>query len=454
METNHLENLIIQKDTKKLTKLLFNFDLTPKQEEIVRVISFAENNRIVLSCMTRYGKSRCVAIGVLLYILFHNHKTIILLAPTQNQTSIIRNYLTDMIVNSEYILSKLTLDVKGTEKLKKEISKERMTFKDGSEIRTLTAGGEGQGLMGFGGDLIICDEDCLINYEVFRSKISRMFGDNPDSIYISIGNPWHRNNQMWENWKNPKFKQIHIGWRDALKEGRITKEYLDEQKQRLTEREFQILYEAQFPEEQEDQLIKWEWIQRAYSKSPQETEGIKKLGVDVARMGGDYSVFTYGIISDEQTIALDIKHTEKQDTMNSVGMVLNFNEKYKLDIASIDTSGLGAGVTDRITELSKSNKVNFKVIPFMSGESPTKDKERYLNKKAEAYFYLRELFEKDKITIPRHTQLINELTKMRWELTSGGKVRILDPDKSPDFADSLCYFAFNPPLSKPQIKFG
>ena len=29
---------------------------------------------------------------------------------------------------------------------------------------------------------------------------------------------------------------------------------------------------------------------------------------------------------------------------------------------------------------------------------------------------------------------------MKWELNSSGKIKIVDPDKSPDFADTLVYF--------------
>jgi len=73
------------------------------------------------------------------------------------------------------------------------------------------------------------------------------------------------------------------------------------------------------------------------------------------------------------------------------------------------------------------------------GESPATESFRFLNKKAEMYWNMRTLFEEGRISIPKHRTLISQLAKMKYELTSSGKIRIIDPeDKSPDFADSLC----------------
>jgi intein/homing endonuclease len=109
----------------------------------------------------------------------------------------------------------------------------------------------------------IVDEVCDIDFEVFRSKITRMLGDNPGSSYVEIGNPHHRENQFFLHWTNPEWFQIRIDWKQALSEGRISKAFVDEQKGQLTDREFTILYDANFPLSSEDQLIPYEWIMGA-----------------------------------------------------------------------------------------------------------------------------------------------------------------------------------------------
>ena len=51
---------------------------------------------------------------------------------------------------------------------------------------------------------------------------------------------------------------------------------------------------------------------------------------------------------------------------------------------------------------------------------------------------MRELFEKDLISIPSNPKLISQLSQMRYEFTTLSKIKIKDPEgKSPDYADSL-----------------
>jgi hypothetical protein len=80
------------------------------------------------------------------------------------------------------------------------------------------------------------------------------------------------------------------------------------------------------------------------------------------------------------------------------------------------------------------------VYGFNGGRSP-RDKERFANVKAEEIFILRERFLHDDISIPNASQLIGELTSWTAEFTPTGKTRIVDPDDSPDFADS-CMMAY------------
>lgn len=50
---------------------------------------------------------------------------------------------------------------------------------------------------------------------------------------------------------------------------------------------------------------------------------------------------------------------------------------------------------------------------------------------------LRELFEMGDISIHENTDLIRELSSIEKKHTGSGKIKIEDPEKSPDHADSL-----------------
>ena len=81
---------------------------------------------------------------------------------------------------------------------------------------------------------------------------------------------------------------------------------------------------------------------------------------------------------------------------------------------------------------------DFYVTDLIAGGNP-ENTERFVNLKAELYFEAKKLFEEDKLKIIGNQQLIDELVAIEADYTSDGKLWIVDPRKSPDFADSLVY---------------
>ena len=415
-----------------LCEYLFRIELTLKQEQIVRAVAFSKRN-VVISCATRYGKSFCVSMGILLYILFNKDKRVLLVSPKYDQTMIIRNYIAQFLMpmlEKTEVNGILELTATGLEKIKREISRRRITFTNGCELMTLSAEGDASRLMGFGGDLIILDEDCKIPYETYRSYIGRMTMDYPDSRMIEIGNPWDRLNQMYAHWINPDYDTIHINYKDGIREGRYTEDKIEEQKQELTPYEFTVLWDAEFPDEAEDSLLKYAWVKNALGKDLQLSKDKTRVaGLDVAEAGIDHTVLITGFREGNKYEVCSVAKWDKADTMATAGKVsgvIDNNTKIK-----VDAIGVGKGVADRLKELGK------KTIQVKVGMSATRERDRFLNQKSQFYFGLRELFEDGRISIPENTKLIGELMQMRYELTSSGKIKIIDPDKSPDYADAL-----------------
>lgn len=432
-----LRQAVKDKDVAPLVKYLFNYDLAPKQCDIVRCIAFSEHKRVSINCFTRYGKTLCVAIGIGLYILFNKNKKIALIAPEESQTSILRDYLAELIIRSPS-LRKIT-DLERTNdvtKLKVEASKQRQTFKNGCEWRVFSAHGEAYRLMGFGANLIIKDEAGLIS-RTASTKIVRMLGDDAESaILVEITNPWDKDTVAFEHWTNPNWYHIHVDWKVGMQEGRVSQKHIDEVKSEISPIEFRVLYESEYPEESEDSLFKWAWIQAAQDRIPEKEFEETIIGVDVAEMGRDFTVLTKAKTDWNNYQIVEIKSWEKKDTMETVGLILGSNIN-KFVLLNIDGTGVGAGVADRIRE------IGFSANKIKVGESPYSEGFRFSNKKAEMYWCLRTLFEEGRIIIPKHQKLISELLKMKYELNSTQKIKIIDPEeKSPDYADSLalcCY---------------
>jgi len=428
---------------------IFGYTYTPGQLNIIGSVLDPQIKRLSVCAMTRYGKTQSVSTALLLTALQKTKKVkrIILASPTIDQTHILRNYIAEQISNSLILQDNIDMPSRGSaEHLKKEMSKKRLTFKTNWELLTLTAHGKGEQLMGFGGDLIVLDEACLISDEVYTSKISRMLGDNPDSKLVEMVNPWHRHNFAWRHWQNPNFKKIHIDYMQALREGRATETFIEEQRTELSEYEFNVLYDSVFAEESEDTLIRWGWIDYA-TKTPIMKHELRcpVWGLDVAEAGSDLTVLTKtytDYIKYKQTETHVLKTVETMDTANAVSAIVP-----KEEMINVDSIGVGAGVYSRLKEQGHN------VVSVRVSQSPLTKNNRYLNQKSQWYWRLRSIFESKQIEILNDKRLIRELSQMRYEFTSTGKIKIVDPEgKSPDFADSLMLCMVDKRVAKPIFK--
>ena len=256
------------------------------------------------------------------------------------------------------------------------------------------------------------DEACLISDDA-NAKITRMLGDNPDeSIVIELLNPWTRSNKAFEHWNDPDYFKVHIDWKDALKDGRTTKEYIDRQRKDLTDLEFCVLYDSNFPEESEDSIFNLGKINKAVSK-PQTTEGTIITSCDVADKGKDRTVIMDGVKGNIYSVN-KIYSEPKSESSDVIGKLNNrINEnKGKEIINNIDTIGLGTGVVSMVKEYTQ-DMDNVTVNACHFGENPVLDDKRFDNRKAENYFRLKELFDDGKISIPDNKELINQLIQMK-----------------------------------------
>jgi len=432
-EQELIEQLIIEEDVYNLCRILFDVELTEKQQEIVGTIAFRKHDRVSISAFTRWGKTFSVAVATALYLYLHEDKLINEIAPVRKQSKRFREYLINFIIECDELLEELDVHVSGIERIKKEVSKTRMTFKDGSEVNIRTAGGQNlaQSLMGAGGDLILVDETCDIDEEIFRKRITRMLGESKDSVLVEIGNPWHKSNHFYKHWQGDKYKTFRISYHQGLEEGRISREFVEEQRDELTPLEFQVLYEAEFPDSVEGGLIRESWILDAINRELEPKNDITKIyGLDVASQGKDLTVLTE-IQKWEEDVTyykvVDIQSWHEADTMTTAKRVDSYiKQGLKLKVDSI---GIGKGVADKLSKTQNVEKVNV--------GKRARDKDRFSNLKAELFWNLREIFEEGRIDIPDNQQLKNQLVGMKYDFTSSGKIKIKDPSKSPDFADSL-----------------
>jgi len=116
----------------------------------------------------------------------------------------------------------------------------------------------------------------------------------------------------------------------------------------------------------------------------------------------------------------------------------------------IDAIGAGSGPYHRLRELG------FNVVPFVASERSDRLDQSgtfgFVNKRAEAWWTVREMLQADEIDLPPDDDLISDLTAVAYRESSGGKVQLESKDnvrkklgRSPDAGDAVVMACWEPP---------
>ncbi len=215
---------------------------------------------------------------------------------------------------------------------------------------------------------------------------------------------------------------------------------------------YQIFVLANFVSSEQMVVIPHKEHTRAYTIAGEMDPTDLEIGLDVARGGGDRTVW----ICRSGSKTLCIKKMTGNDLMNVVGETIEFRrwcekrystKKTRRAVVAIkvDSIGVGAGVYDRLAELDEP------VIPVNNAEGAT-DKDRFLNIRAEMAWDLREGFLADQVGLKdieaRDADdlecLEADIRAQRYKIQSSGKIQIVDKDimkkdlgRSPDYWDAL-----------------
>lgn len=203
-------------------------------------------------------------------------------------------------------------------------------------------------------------------------------------------------------------------------------------------REAKVEVYGEFPSVGDDQFISPMLVDEAMKRpaTPDPSAPII-VGVDPARGGMDSTV----IVVRQGRSLLSIKRYRGDDTMTTVGRVIDTIEKYNPAMTVVDEGGLGYGVLDRLTEQ------NYKVRGVNFGWKP-KNSQAHLNKRAEMWCAMAEWIKT--ASLPLDKALKNDLTGVKVKPTSTGVIQLEGKKEmkarglaSPDAADAVAVtFAF------------
>ncbi len=426
------------------------------QIDIVSAIVHKIAPRAACLAPTGYGKSEAVAMGVILAVFLH-HDDFIIGSVKFGTSDIIMKKIIEHIFDNSHLIAQMEIDSQERlSSLKRERKKQSINFKDGGGIKIISLYGTDRDVSTAIGEHvpnIILDESPLLTPAKYLIilKMLEGTGDYDHTFLFELGNALNRNHFMQNIKYNPKYLKIDVSLDQALAEGRLDAQSVDEKRGLPF---FEQFYLCKFPSEDEidergyRQIISIETIE---SKQASEFESDKltpmKLGVDIGG-GGDFNVY---VIRQGNRAWIEC-FNRSDDTMTNVNEIKRIIDKYTISVnlgthwekkrllvaeeVYIDDIGIGRGVSDRLRELNI-------VVNDITVGSKSREPDRYANQKADYYWRTQEWLRKDDIELlaSEHWQ---QVAWIKYK-ESTDKVLKIEPKedlkkrvgRSPDFAEAF-----------------
>ena len=212
-----------------------------------------------------------------------------------------------------------------------------------------------------------------------------------------------------------------------------------------------------FPEQENDVFIPLPLIEQSVVTEI-ENDNIAKisLGVDVARYGDDETIIASSVGGKIELPV--IRHG--QNLMRTVGdIVVQYRRlveeypQYKGVITcNIDDTGLGGGVTDRLEEVKREERLRrLEIVPVNFGTNPPQDGSEVHYQDISTYMWatVRSLMQNKEISLPNDEELIAQFSVRKYSVLSNGKLLLESKKemksrgiKSPDRGDAVALACF------------
>jgi hypothetical protein len=417
-----------------------------KQERIIE--SVRDNDNTCVASGHGVGKTFISACTTLWFLCTHYQSRVITTAPTNRQVeSILWPEIWDLYKNARVPL--------GGRLLKTSLSFEEKWFALGlsTDDPDRFQGHHAEHL------LLVMDEAPGVDPKIYEAAQGILTSRGAKALLI--GNPTSASGPFFDCFSNKLWTTFHISCYDspAIRDPEAyptltTQKWIDERKEEWGEHSpmFQSRVKGEFPLEGEDTLIPLNWCEKAVQRWHRNAD-VKRitehiyLGLDVARYGTNKTVLTEFL----PPRVISMKKIQKKSTTEAVNLVIQaaISAGAKLQQVTVDDTGVGGGVTDRLRDLK------YPVIPINFSQKPG-DPFHFRYIRDEIFWNLRELFRSDEIEIPPNDDLIAQLSSIKYKVNArSGKIEIETKDdmkkrglKSPDETDSLAIAVYGARRSK------
>lgn len=365
-----------------------------------------------LSAPTRYGKSDNLAMALIYLAKFHNLK-IPIVAGSQEKANKIMEYVVAHLSDHPALAEGLIgIEASQVEKLKVQVSKDAIKWRDGgwiyiTSVDSRNIKSEGEGVVGEGGDIVVLEEAGLIRRREQFSKIVRMVEGDWGKLVMS-GNAVE--NSVFEDAYNDKaFYKVRVTLEQAIKEGRIDTQRLEQQRKLTTARDWQRYYLVEFPPR--DTGMVFRNLNAVLGARPSKPIPGRHYvaGVDLAKHQDFTVIAIYDRNTNEQVYLDRFNQLEWPTQKRRIKAICKY---YNDARCKLDATGLGDPVADDLL------RAGVKVDPIKLTNTT----------KNELIDNLVIKIEQEQIKMIRTEDTVEEFTKFTYEQTATGAIRYNAPE--------------------------
>lgn len=385
-----------------------------------------EHDGHLLLCTGRQiGKTTIMAIKAGKYMVEHKNAQIICVSLTEDQAQLMIIMVLDWLERNHkaYI-----------EKGAKRPTKNKVLLNNGSSILARPVGNTGDAVRGFTGDVLIIDEASKMAQFIFDASTPTLMTTSGQIWLCST--PFGKHGYFYECYlnKNNRYKVIEKSswdaiherpirgsWTQKKREGAI--QFLKEEQLEKSPIVFAQEYLGKFMDDLrqffDDNLVK----KCMTRKRPERIEKGRDyvLGVDVARMGGDETVFSvfeltkHGkLVQVESQISKQTKLTETYNHIKHLNMLYDFNRIY------VDDEGIGIAVFDMLTD---DPDTMYKTVALRNSKKviDPMDETEVKMLKGDLYFNLLKMMEKGDLELLDDPEIFLSFKSVQYEYTNDKK---------------------------------
>lgn len=421
------------------------------QADTLRDLADPDCRRVSVRSGQGVGKTATEAIALMWFLACFPYARVVATAPTRQQ---LNDVLWSEVAKWQAQSPLLSAILKWTKTYVYMVGMEKRWF---AVARTAT---KPENMQGFHEKnmLFIVDEASGVSEPIMEAVLGTLSG--PNNKLLMCGNPTKTNGTFYDSHTNPNVRPLYRVRRVSSRDVSRT----DKENIAMLERRYgkesnvvRVRVDGEFPLQEDDVFIPIQLAEASVNRELEKPAAKITLGVDVARYGDDETIIAQNAGGD---VTLPVIR-RGQNLMRTVGdivhqyhRILDDNPNYYGAIpVIIDDTGLGGGVTDRLTEVRAEQRLSrMEIVPVnFGGKVPDKEAAKwYGDITSYMWSVVRDRLSDGTLKLPDDSELIAQLSVRKYALNSSGKI-VLESKKemkkrglfSPDRADAValsCFF--------------